>query len=201
MAAELGKRSDDDLFPQAQGGLIMSTSRDRSVGKVVSMVLCAAIIFIVAPLSAQTTKGAFITTADVQVRKGPGTSHPVVATIPKGIKINVVGRDGYWLKIESKQGNQPGYIDEQYARPLDSKQAPPSQPKTVAASVAGSYRTLTDVDLREGPGTQHRIMAKLPAGIKVNVVRAEGDWLRIESKRGNKPGYVDKRSVERWTGP
>jgi hypothetical protein len=44
-------------------------------------------------------------------------------------------------------------------------------------------------------------MAKLPAGIKVNVVRAEGDWLRIESKRGNKPGYLEKRSVERWTGP
>jgi N-acetylmuramoyl-L-alanine amidase len=176
----------------------MSTSRN-GVRNFIAIVLFAAIIFTVGTLHAQSTKGSFITTADVQVRKGPGTNHAVVATIPKGIKINVVGREGYWLKIESKQGNQPGYIDEQNARPLE--QAAASQTKTAAASVAGSYRTLTDVDLREGPGTQHRIMAKLPAGIKVNVVRAEGDWLRIESKRGNKPGYLEKRSVERWTGP
>jgi uncharacterized protein YraI len=151
-----------------------------------------------APLSdAQTTKGSFITTADVQVRRGPGTNHEVVTTIPQGIKINVVGREGHWLKIESKHGHQPGYIDEQFARPADPQAM--AQPKAATASVAGTYRTLTDVDLREGPGPQHRIMAKLPAGIKVNVTRAEGDWLRIESKRGNKPGYLEKRSVERWT--
>lgn len=179
----------------------MSTSRNGGVRNFAAIVLFAAIIFTVGTLHAQSTKGSFITTADVQVRKGPGTNHAVVATIPKGIKINVVGREGYWLKIESKQGNQPGYIDEQYAQPLDTPQAAASQPKAASGPVAGSYRTLTDVDLREGPGTQHRIMAKLPAGIKVNVVRAEGDWLRIESKRGNKPGYLEKRSVERWTGP
>jgi hypothetical protein len=41
-------------------------------------------------------------------------------------------------------------------------------------------------------------VARIPADIKVNVVRAEGDWLRVESKKGGKPGYVDKRDVERW---
>jgi uncharacterized protein YgiM (DUF1202 family) len=149
------------------------------------------------PSDAQVTKGSFITTADVHVRRGPGTNHEVVATIPKGIKINVVGREGRWLKIESKHGNQPGYIDEQFARPADTQ--PVAQTKPAAASVAGTYRTIVDVDLREGPGLQHRIMQKLPAGIVVHVTRAEGDWLRIESKRGNRPGYVEKRFVERWT--
>jgi N-acetylmuramoyl-L-alanine amidase len=161
------------------------------------MILIAQMVLTGVIVHAQSTKGSFVTTADVQVRKGPGTNHEVVATIPKGIKINVVGREGRWLRIESKQGNQPGYIDEQFARPADSQQA--SQAKTTTASAAGVYRTLTDVDLREGPGLQHRIMAKLPAGIKINVTRAEGDWLRVESKRGNKPGYLEKRSVERWT--
>ncbi|HWO43464.1 MAG TPA: SH3 domain-containing protein [Candidatus Eisenbacteria bacterium] len=142
----------------------------------------------------QAVKGPYITTADTQVRKGPGTNHPVITTIPKDIKINVVGKEGSWLKIESKHGNQPGYIEERYARPLEAKSAAPSKS---APSLAGTYRTITEVDLREGPGTQHRIMQKLPEGIKVNVVRAEGDWLRIESKRGNRPGYVEKRFLER----
>lgn len=157
-----------------------------------AMLFCGA-----ASVDAQSAKGAYITTADVQVRSGPGTNHEVVTTIPKDIKVNVVGREGYWLKIESKHGGRPGYIDEQYTRPLDYQQT--AQTKAAVPSAAGPYRTLDEVDLREGPGTKHRIIAKLPAGIKVNVVRADGDWLRVESKKGNRPGYLEKRSVERWT--
>ncbi len=111
--------------------------------------------------------------------------------------MNVVGREGAWLKVESKHGNKPGYINEQYARPVQDQQT--AQTKTVVAEVAGPYRTIKETDLREGPGLQYRVAAKLPADVKVNVLRAEGDWLRVESKRGNKPGYVEKRDLERWT--
>lgn len=71
--------------------------------------------------------------------------------------------------------------------------------KSAPASVAGPYRTLREIDLHEGPGAKTHVVAKLPAGIKVNVVRAEGDWLRVESKKGGKPGYLERKSVERWT--
>jgi uncharacterized protein YgiM (DUF1202 family) len=141
--------------------------------------------------------GSYITTTDVHVRKGPGTKFEVVATIPKGVKVAVVGREDHWLRIESKHGNKPGYIDEQYARPLTAQQAP--QNKTVVASVTGPYKTIREIDLREGPGSKYKTLTKLPAGIKINVVGAEGEWLRVESKHGGKPGYVDKRDVERWT--
>ena len=146
---------------------------------------------------AQATKGSYLTTADVELRTGPGTKYNVVTTIPKGIKVNVVGREGNWLKVESKQGNKPGYISEKYARPLETQ--PVAQLKTATPSVAGAYRTLRDVELREGPGTKFKVVTLLPAGIKINVVRAEGDWLRVESKKGGKPGYLEKRNVERWT--
>jgi uncharacterized protein YraI len=56
-----------------------------------------------------------------------------------------------------------------------------------------------DVDLRQGPGASYPVVARLSSGIKVNVVRAEGDWLRVESKHGGKPGYLERRFVERWT--
>ena len=145
---------------------------------------------------AQATKGSYLTTADVEIRSGPGTKYEIVTTIPKGIKVNVVGREGNWLKVESKQGNKPGYISEKYARPLETQ--PVAQLKTATPSVAGAYRTLRDVELREGPGTKFKVVTLLPAGIKINVVRAEGDWLRVESTKGGKPGYVEVRTVERW---
>jgi uncharacterized protein YraI len=160
--------------------------------------LLSGLIFSSAVIDAQTTRGTYETTADVPLRAGPGTNHPVVTTLPKGIKINVVGKEGYWLKVESKHGGKPGYIDEQFARLETSAKTP--APKTVTpTTVAGAYRTLKDVDLREGPGTKYKVATKLPAGLKVNVVRAEGDWLRVESKKGGKPGYLEKKSVERWT--
>jgi len=151
----------------------------------------------VSPAGAEQIPGTYLTTTDVNVRKGPGTTYQVVTTIPKGIKVHVVAREGQWLRIESKHGNQPGYISERYAQPLPSQQA--YQPSVTAASVSGAYRTKIETELREGPGLKYKVVARLPADIKINVVRAEGDWLRVESKRGNQPGYIDNRAVERWS--
>jgi uncharacterized protein YraI len=150
---------------------------------------------VTAPLDAAAISGTYITTADVSLRSGPGMSYPVVTTLPKGTTINVVDRQGYWLKVESKHGAVPGYIDEQFAAPEGSAE----NSITNKPPPKGVYRTLVDVDLREGPGATYPVVARLPSDIKVHVVRAEGDWLRIESKHGGKPGYLERKFVERWT--
>ena len=156
---------------------------------------CVATAVFALSVEAAALSGTYITTADVSLRSGPGVSYPVVTTLPKGIKIDVVGRQGYWLKVESKHGGAPGYIDEQFAAPEGS----PQNSTTTKPQLTGAYRTLVDVDLRQGPGAKYPVVARLPSGIKVNVVRAEGDWLRVESKHGGKPGYLETRFVERWT--
>lgn len=149
--------------------------------------------------SAQPAKGSYETTADVPLREGPGNFHKVITTLPKGIQINVVGKEGYWLKVESKHGGKPGYIDEQFARPATAATATAAPlAQSPFTSAAGPYRTLREIDLRETPSANSRVVTRLPADIKVNVIRSEGDWLRVESNKGGKPGYVDKREVERW---
>lgn len=146
--------------------------------------------------AAEQIPGMYFTTANVNVRSGPGTNYQVVTTIPKGIKVNVVAREGQWLRIESKRGNQPGYISERYARPLQDQQR--ARMDRTDSVVSGAYMTRMETELREGPGLKYRVIARLPANIKIHVVRGEGDWLRVESKRGDKPGYVEKRSVGPW---
>jgi len=49
----------------------------------------------------------------------------------------------------------------------------------------GAIARYANSNLRETPNANAR------------VVRAEGDWLKVESKRGGKPGYIEKRDVER----
>lgn len=161
-----------------------------------SLVLVFAIVLSIEAGAAQNTNGTYVTTANVKLRKGPGTTYEVLTTIPKDVNVNVVAKEGAWLRIESKHGGKPGYISEQYARPLAAQQI--AQTKTSQQSVAGPYRTLRETELRENPALTSRVITKLPADIKLNVIRSEGDWLRVESKHGGRPGYVDRRSVERW---
>ncbi|HXG51130.1 MAG TPA: SH3 domain-containing protein [candidate division Zixibacteria bacterium] len=163
----------------------------------ITLLLAIALSRLFFPETVAADEALYVTTANVRVRKGPGTHHPIVATIPKDVRVHVVGRERDWLKVESRHGNRPGYIHSRYARPIALA---PAKSARSESRVAGLYRTVVDVDLREGPGAQHRIIYKIPAGTRINVVRAEGGWLRVESKRGNRPGYLEKGSVER-VGP
>ncbi|MGH7828638.1 MAG: SH3 domain-containing protein [Candidatus Binatia bacterium] len=137
---------------------------------------------------------AYITTRDVNVRSGPGTHYKILTEIKEGTKVNVAGREGEWLRVVSKVGNPPGYIHEQYARPAGepARQAAPFLP--------GSYITTADTFVREGPGLHYKVVAQVPRDIKVQVVGAEGDWLKVQSKRGRPPGYIDSRHARRSPG-
>jgi peptidoglycan endopeptidase LytF len=139
------------------------------------------------------TQGTYMTTATVNVRKGPGTDYETVAKIPKGARVQVVGKQGSWLKVQSKHGNPPGYIDERFAVPRKEKAAP-------APASPGTYTTTATVNVRKGPGTSHAIVAKIPKNSKVQVVGFEGDWLKVQSKHGNPPGYIQKTYAKRLAG-
>jgi len=61
------------------------------------------------------------TVADTSLRSGPGLHYPVIAELPKGIRLNVVDQEKGWLRVESKQeGRKPGYVDASYARPMEN---------------------------------------------------------------------------------
>jgi N-acetylmuramoyl-L-alanine amidase len=62
-------------------------------------------------------EGRYQAVSDTQVRSGPGLHYPVVASISKGTKLNVVDEDKGWLKVESKRGNKPGYVEAAFAKP------------------------------------------------------------------------------------
>jgi uncharacterized protein YraI len=149
------------------------------------------IFFLPLLMSSTLSAAEYITMTDAQLRNGPGANYTVIRTIPKDFKINVVRREGTWLRVESKHGNESGYIDERQARPLAAAA------KSTTSSVSGSYITTGEVNLREGAGTKYKVLRRIPKGTRVNVVRAEGNWLRVESKTGNPPGYIDKRFARR----
>jgi N-acetylmuramoyl-L-alanine amidase len=133
----------------------------------------------------------YTTTDDVKVRSGPGTRYKIIAEIKSGMKVNVAGREDGWLRVVSKQGNPPGYIDERFAKPASGSSAQLTTP------AEGSYITIADAYVREGAGLRYKAVAKVEKGTKLNVVGEQGDWLKVQSRRGNPPGYIEKRYAER----
>jgi N-acetylmuramoyl-L-alanine amidase len=129
----------------------------------------------------------YVTTGATKVRTGPGTQFRVIADIGPDAKVNVVGKDGEWVLIVSKKGNAPGYIELASV----AKWAGESAKETAAAAVEGRYEALADTQVRSGPGLHYPIVADIAKGTKLNVVDEDKGWLKVESKRGNKPGYVE----------
>lgn len=166
----------------------MVQTRISSIG-LITVLLALSFALGAQPTSAQDRRAEtdYVTKATVNVRKGPGTKYEIVAKIPKGTKIRVVGKEGPWLKVESKHDNPPGYIDERFAIVGDDKSAPR------AASAPGTYVTTATVNVRSGPGTTYPGVAKIPRNTKVQIVGVEGEWLKVQSKRGNPSGYIHRQ--------
>ncbi len=128
----------------------------------------------------------YVTTANATVKSGPGPQFRTIAQIPQNAKVQVVGRDGDWVLIVSKKGNAPGFIELASVKPSAG-----DEPESPAAKIEGPYETLVGTQVRSGPGLHFPVVADIGKGTKINVVGEENGWLKVESKRGNKPGYVD----------
>jgi uncharacterized protein YgiM (DUF1202 family) len=133
----------------------------------------------------------YITTANTIARTGPGEQFRPVSKVPANAKVHVVGRDGEWLLIISKKGNAPGFI------PMSSAErgtgGEPAEAEAQTQSAAGPYEILANTQLHSGPGLHYPVVVKVPKGTRINVVEEQSGWLRVQSKHGREPGYVEAR--------
>lgn len=131
----------------------------------------------------------YVTVENAKVRIGPGPQFRGIADIPANAKVYVVGRDGDWALIVSKKGNAPGFVELAAIKPSQSENEKPEFGE--ARRVEGRYEAMADTQVRSGPGLHYPTVADITKGTKLNVVDEEKGWLKVESKRGNKPGYVE----------
>ena len=134
------------------------------------------------------SQGTYVTTAVTDVKKGPGREFETIRTLPKGKVFEIVGKHGGWLMIRlSEHETTPGYVDERLA--VVRK---PPDPAQRSFPIPGAYLTTTSMDVRVGPGEQHAVVGTIPKGTRIVVVGLEAHWLRIASKRGDPPRYIDR---------
>lgn len=138
-----------------------------------------------APAPVVQTAGTGVTTANLNMRSGPGTGYSIITTIPKGAAVSVASVSGGWAKVT--YGTRTGYVSVSYLSMTSAAPAP--APTPAPESPSGDVRkTTANLNMRSGPGTGYSVLMTIPNGSSVNVSSVSGGWAKVTY--GGKTGYV-----------
>jgi uncharacterized protein YraI len=151
------------------------------------------------------------TTAEANLRQGPGLEQPVLATLRPHTTVEILDRSGEWLEVRA--GQDQGWVYEKLlaleseviaglrdelaeARRANAAAAAAptgSSPAAPAASVQDEAmpsrgRTLTGIHLREAPSVESRSLMLIPAETSVELLGLEQGWYRV--RQGTTEGWA-----------
>lgn len=118
------------------------------------------------------SSGAAYTTANLNVRTGPSTSHTIVAVAPKGKSLSLTGKvSGSFSQIT--WNGSARWVATRYL----AKSAPSS---TGTSSAKGSVQTTENLNIRTGASTSYRSVAVAPKGsIMATTGRTQGSFTEV----------------------
>lgn len=155
----------------------------RTGNRIVSLLIAIVLIFALLPFlspaaSASEMKTAIgtVTASALRLRKGPSTSYDILDVAPRGDAVLVIGAEGDWYKVIYNL--QTGYMHGDYLTLEEVKQIK-----------IGYARFEYGTNIRQGPGTEQRILACAPSGDTCVIEGFDHGWFKI-SYRGIESAYV-----------
>jgi len=128
---------------------------------------------------AQAKEMAAVNRAEINMRAGPGTGHQVLWSLGRGFPVEVVGRQGQWIKVRDFERDQ-GWI----YRSLTSK-----TPHHIV--------TVPTANIRSAPSTRSRIVGKAAYGEVLRTVERRAQWVKVR-KEGGLVGWVSRKLLWGW---
>jgi len=147
-----------------------------------------------------------------EIRLGPGFHTPIRHLIPRGTGLQVVGREGDWLKLQLRDGSA-GWIYHSLAQPERERVRKPltavkeskgtsepdsAQPKMFRSArsaeevlspkqnLAETYVSLPEVaKIRSRPSIHAPVLQLIQRGTQLQVVGRNGDWLKLQLRDGS----------------
>jgi cell wall-associated NlpC family hydrolase len=119
---------------------------------------------------------------NVNLRQGPGTENPVIAKLPSGTTLEVIGERAGWYRVATARGTV-GWVTADFFT-ITGRPVPAQAPSAAVAMVR-----LDRVNLRQGPSTDYGSYGKLAQGTQLTVLARNGQWLKVRSPRGTE-GWV-----------
>jgi len=106
------------------------------------------------------------TIGSVNLRQSATTSSSVIRLLPKDTSVDVLSTEGEWSRVS--HNGTIGFIKSELLTAGATSQ-----------TVIATLKTIGNVNLREGPNTNTRLIRTLPVGTSVDVLSREGEWSRV----------------------
>jgi cell wall-associated NlpC family hydrolase len=149
-----------------------------------------------APVAAETR----MTTANLNMRTGPGTTFAIITTIPKDSSIKVESESEGWAKVS--YSGKSGYVSTAYLIKSEAAPAPAPvpepapqpepapEPAPVPAPEISTFerKTTVNLNMRTGPGTSFGIIVTIPKDMSVTAEAESNGWVKVTYS--GKTGYV-----------
>ncbi len=154
----------------------------RAISYIMSTILLLGLLIVPLQVNAadSDSKAGVVATAGkpLNVRSKPTTGSSVVAALPKGSFVTLMGKSGSWWQVEYGKGKF-GYCHGDYI-------------SSVSAAAATVQTRSTSLNVRSGAGTTYSKVGSLWKGQTVLVLSSSSGWSRI-LYHGTKTGYVSSQ--------
>ncbi|HEB50276.1 MAG TPA: peptide-binding protein [Desulfobulbus sp.] len=117
---------------------------------------------------------------NVNLRSGPGTKYKVTWKLGSGFPLKVLKRKGDWLRVQDFEGTI-GWISSKVVN------------RTPHMIVKVNRKSKKRINVRSGPGTRFRIVAKAYYGVVFRTLEQKNGWVRVRHEKGVS-GWI-KRSL------
>ncbi len=111
------------------------------------------------------------------VRNNPSSDAPIIAALSRGNIVEVIKNEKGWAKI-AINGTE-GWVASRLLRPLDSTIQTPQSP-TLVTTHAVYEVNVRDINVREQPSTNSRVVAKKTQGQTIIGFEEKNGWVRTE---------------------
>ncbi len=115
----------------------------------------------------------------LNMRSGPGTQHPTQWQLRRGYPLDVIQRQGKWIKVRDFE-NDTGWV----AKSLIGK-----TPYHIVKS--------SKANIRSGPGTRYHIVSKATYGQLLRTLDKHPSWVQVQSEDGTQ-GWVLRNLLWGW---
>jgi SH3-like domain-containing protein len=135
---------------------------------------------------ASTARATMLSTAsdDVNMRSGPGTNYKIMWKLGKGFPLMVLKKNGAWYRVRDFEGTI-GWVHEDVTS---------STPSMIIKVNKNSNKK---INIRSGPGTKHRIIAKAHYGVVLTTLQQKDGWVQVQHEKGV-TGWVERSLVWGW---
>ena len=136
---------------------------------------------------------------ETNIRKGPGTSYPVVETAPDGSFINFRHLGNGWAEVYTcyTDGSEQDFVGYMASSKIV---VPPRSGVTKYVGFVKDEGGYTNI--RKGPGTNYAVVGKVKDGSFILYhTDFNGSWYQVYTQQGKLRGYISASKVDQLESP